>query len=495
MTGRSLAVSLSLPTPPKFLPAGKENGLHALLCLATPVAFSAAQIVRDWVPGIVVLSVLVLFHEFGHFVVAKRLHVPVHRFSLGFGPRLFGVKIGETDYCVCLLPLGGYVSMASEEKGPDGQVVAVDHFTLQSWWKRAVIAAAGPGANLLAGYLAMVVVGFVGATFDDYRPNIGVVTPGSLAEKIGFGREQALVDVDGKPVTSWKKFYDAVQGTKANSVVHVRDAAGTVHEVLIPAARKDSVLTDLSPRIEPVVGTVSVGLPAYPAGIQTGDRVLAVNGKPVTLWEDLTNVIHASPGVPVTLTIRRGTNEFDVKIKPTSQTVGDQTVGIIGIMPPRQGSYTVRSGVWESIRQGFPRTGYLIDQTFRGLWTLFSRPTQAKDQMGGPLLIMRMSSQQAQRGFSDFLFLLGVISIAIMAFNALPLPVLDGGHLFLALIEGARQKPLAQGFLTAYQRLGLALIGSLIVFILFNDVWREAQRNRADRAEHGQAQHPIETDR
>jgi regulator of sigma E protease len=459
------------------------------------MAFGLSQLVRDWVPGIVVLSVLVLFHEFGHFVVAKRLGVPVQRFALGFGPRLFGVKVGGTDYCVCLLPLGGFVSMATEEKGPDGQIVAIDHFSLQTWWKRAVISVAGPGANLIAGYTAMVVVGLVGITFDDYRPQIGVVTPGSLAEKVGFAREQSLVDVDGKPVTSWKKFVDALDATKANAVVRVRDGAGAVHEVDVPAAMKDSVMGDLSPRIEPVVGTVSAGLPAYPAGIEVGDRVVAVNGKPVTLWEDLTSVIHGSPGVPVKLRIRRETREFDVSIKPSAQKMGDQTVGIIGISPPRQGSYTVHSSFMESVKTAFPLTGRLIDQTFQGLWMMFSRPVQAKDQMGGPLLIMRMSSQQAQRGTADFLFLLGVISIAIMAFNLLPLPILDGGHLLLALLEGARQKPLAQGFLTAYQRLGLALIGSLLVFILFNDVWREAQRNRADRAEHGQSQHPIETDR
>lgn len=468
--------------------------MHALLAL-WPVALSLTQLVRDWVPGIVVLSVLVLFHEFGHFVVAKRLGVPVVRFALGFGPRLFGVKIGETDYCVCLLPLGGFVSMATEEKGPDGEVIAIDHFTLQSWWKRAVIAVAGPGANLVAGYTAMVVVGLVGISFDDYRPDIGVVTPGSLAEKIGFAREQSLVDVDGTPVTSWKKFVDAVDASKGNAVVHVRDNAGVLHEVDVPQAQKDSVLGDVNPRIEPIVGTVSAGLPAYPAGIMVGDRIVAVNGKPVTLWEDLTSVIHASPGVPVKLRIRRGTREFDVSIKPSAQPMGDKTIGIIGISPPRQGSYKVRSSFVESVKTAFPLTGRLIDQTFKGLWTLFSRPVQAKDQMGGPLLIMRMSSQTAERGFADFLFLLGVISIAIMAFNLLPLPVLDGGHLLLALLEGARQKPLAQGFLTAYQRLGLALIGSLLVFILFNDVWREAQRNRADRAEHGQSQPPIETDR
>ncbi|HEV8481555.1 MAG TPA: RIP metalloprotease RseP [Candidatus Eisenbacteria bacterium] len=468
--------------------------MPALLALSLPIAFSVGQLVRDWVPGIVVLSVLVIFHEFGHFLVAKRLGVPVHRFAVGFGPRLFGIKIGETDYCVCLLPLGGYVSMATEEKGPDGETVAVDHFTLQTWWKRALIAAAGPGANLVAGYAAMVVVGLVGISFDDYRSEIGVTTPGTLAEHLGFGREQTLLDVNGKPVTSWKKFVDEMNESKTDPVVRVREASGTVRAITVPVALKDSVLSDVSPRIDPVVGTVSAGLPAYPAGIKVGDRILAVNGQKVTLWEDLTSVIHASPNKPVRLRIQRGQDTFEVSIKPSAQQMGDETIGIIGISPPRQGSYRVRTGLVESMKTAFPLTGKLVDQTFKGLWTLFSRPVQARDQMGGPLLIMRMSSQQAQRGVADFLFLLGVISIAIMAFNVLPLPVLDGGHLILALLEGVRQKPLAQGFLTAYQRLGLALIGSLLVFILFNDVWREAQRNRADRAEHGRAQ-PIQTDR
>jgi regulator of sigma E protease len=333
----------------------------------------------------------------------------------------------------------------------------------------------------------MVTVGLVGITFDDYRPELGVVEPGSLAAERGFASEQKLISVDGKPVKSWKGFVDGLAAAKDVARVQVRDLDGTEHEVAVPATGRDTILTSIGPRIDPVIGTVSAGLPGYPAGLRQGDRVLAVNGKPVRLWEQLTEVVHGSPGVPVTLKIERDGRAFDVSIKPTSQKLGDRVIGIIGISPPRQSTYTVRTGPVESVKNAFPLTGRLVQQTFLGLWTLFSRPTQAKDQMGGPLLIMRMSSQQAARGVADFLFLMGVISIAIMAFNLLPLPVLDGGHLVLALLEGARRKPLAQGFLTAYQRLGLALIGSLLVFILFNDVWREAQRGRAVSRERGQA--------
>ena len=461
--------------------------MPAILAVSLPIAWSLVESIRGLGPGIVVLSILVVFHEFGHYLVAKSLKVPVHRFSVGFGPRLFGVKIGETDYCVSLLPLGGYVSMASEEKGPDGQVTAVDHFTVQTWWKRAVIAAAGPGANLVAGYILMVVVGLVGITYPDYDSKIGNVAPATLAAQRGFASDQTIASVNDKPVATWREFIEAATDAKDVVQVRVRDTSGSEHTIAVPVAERDTVLGSLAPYIEPVIGEVSAGLPAFPAGLREGDRVLAVNGKPVRLWDELTEGVHNSPLVPVTLKVERDHHTFDVTIKPTAQIMGGQTIGIIGISPPHPRSYREGTGFVASVRQAFPLTQRLVEQTLKGLWTLFSRPMQAKDQMGGPLLIMRMSSQQAQRGFSDFLFFMGVISIAIMAFNLLPLPVLDGGHLVLALLEGARRKPLAQGFLTAYQRLGLALIGSLLVFILFNDVWRETERRRAVARERGQA--------
>ena len=227
------------------------------------------------------------------------------------------------------------------------------------------------------------------------------------------------------------------------------------------------------------VGRVAVGYPAYSAGLRDGDRIRAVDGRAVTLWDDLTAIIHGSVGRRLRLTLERGGRTFETEVTPVAQDLGGRTIGVIGITPPRDFTYTVRSGPWDAIRNAFPLTAQLVQQTGQGLWTLFSKPHQAKDQVGGPLLILRMSSQQAQRGASDFLFLVGVISIAIMAFNLLPLPALDGGHLLIALLEGARKRPLAQGFLTAYQRLGLAFIAFLLVFILANDFWREAQRGRA----------------
>jgi regulator of sigma E protease len=438
-------------------------------------------------PAVFLLGFLVLFHEFGHFLVAKRLGVPVNRFSIGFGPRLFGLVVGETDYCVSLFPLGGYVSMAKEETGPDGQPVVVDLFTTQSWWKRVVISVAGPGANLVAGYLAMVAVGVVGVTYDDYRAELGPVAPHTVAAQLGFAPHESVRSVDGHPVVTWKNLTDRIQAARGDVSVLVRERTGATHSIVVPKALRDTVLATLSPRVEPVVGGVVVGLPAYPAGLKEGDRILAVNGRPVELWEDLTAVIHVSAGKPVDLRMRRGSRIFDVRVTPTPQQDGERTVGVIGISPPRQATYVVRLTPWEALTNAGPLVWNLTVQTGRGLWMLATRPVQAKDQMGGPLLIMRMSSQQAKKGWGQYLFLMGVISIAIMAFNLLPLPILDGGHVLLALVEGARRRPLAQGFLTAYQRLGLALIGSLLVFILFNDVWREAQRGRAmsrsDRSE------------
>lgn len=437
-------------------------------------------------PAIFLLSFLVVLHEFGHFLVAKRLRVPVDRFSVGFGPRVVGFKPGETDYCISLFPLGGYVSMAKEEKGPDGQSVVTDFFTVQAWWKRCLIAVAGPGANLIAGFLAMVAVGVVGVAYDDYLAELGPVPAGSAAAALGFAPHQRVVAVDGKPVATWKGFADRLEEARGDLRVTLRDPAGATREVAVPAALQDSVLGALSPHIEPVIGSVVVGLPAYPAGLKEGDRIVAVDGRPMELWEDLTKAIHGSVGKPLALTVERGGRRFVARVTPTPQRDGSRTIGIIGISPPRTGTYVVRLAPHEAVVNAFPLTGNLIAQTARGLWMLATRPVQAKDQMGGPLLIMQMSTQQARKGWGHYLFLMGVISIAIMAFNLLPLPILDGGHILLAVIEGLRRRPLAQGFLTVYQRLGLALIGSLLVFILFNDVWREAQRGRAmSRSERG----------
>ena len=451
-----------------------------------PIAIVAAsgflesiwQFLVTWSPGFLLLSLLVVFHEFGHFVVAKRLGVQVNRFSIGFGPRLFGIRHGGTDYCVSLLPLGGYVSMAGEEKGPDGAAVPVDHFSAEPWHRRAVIALAGPGANLVAGYAAMVAVGLVGVTYDDYRPLVGTVEAGSRAEQAGFATGQRLVAVDGESVESWHGVLQAFDGAENGSTVLVEEG-DTTRTLAFSEEELDSVLVGLSPYIESVIGRVAVGYPAYSAGLRDGDRIVAIDGEPTRQWEDLTGRIHGSAGEKLVLTVERGARTFTTEITPTAQDLGGRTLGVIGITPPRDFTYTVHSGLVESLQRAFPLTGQLVTQTGQGLWALFSRPQQAKDQVGGPLLILRMSSQQAQRGVSDFLFLVGVISIAIMAFNLLPLPALDGGHILIAALEGARRKPLAQGFLTAYQRLGLAFIAFLLVFILANDFWREAQRGMA----------------
>jgi len=427
-------------------------------------------------PAIFLLSFLVVLHELGHFLVAKRLGVPVDRFSLGFGPRVVGLRAGGTDYCISLVPLGGYVSMAKEEPGPDGQPVVTDFFSVQAWWKRCLIAVAGPGANLVVGFLAMVVVGLVGVSYDDYRAELGRVPAGSVAAQLGFAPRQLVAAVDGKPVSTWRGFADRLDKAHGDARVTVRAAGGETREITVPSALRDSLQGELGPRIEPVIGSVAVGLPAYPAGLKEGDRILAIDGRPVEVWEDLTAIIHRSAGRPLALDVERGTRRFEARVTPTAQEGG---TGVIGISPPSIGTYNVRLAPHEAVISAFPLTGTLIAQTVRGLWLLATRPIQAKDQMGGPLLIMQMSSQQARKGWGHYLFLMGVISIAIMAFNLLPLPVLDGGHILLAVLERVRRRPLAQGFLTAYQRLGLALIGSLLVFILFNDVWRVAQRGRA----------------
>jgi regulator of sigma E protease len=197
-------------------------------------------------------------------------------------------------------------------------------------------------------------------------------------------------------------------------------------------------------------------------------------------WRDLTAAITASPGRRLRMTVERGSRRFDVAITPQGPPTPDAWEGgRIGIEAPRSRSFLVRSTFPEAVKDAWPLTGALVKQTFDGIGAVITRPIQSASSLGGPQMIVQIAGANAKRGAGDFIYILAVISFAIMAFNLLPLPVLDGGHLFLALVEAVRRRPPAEWFTLAYQRVGLVLIGGFIVFVLFNDLSRSIQHRAA----------------
>ncbi|TMQ67868.1 MAG: site-2 protease family protein [Candidatus Eisenbacteria bacterium] len=261
--------------------------------------------------------------------------------------------------------------------------------------------------------------------------------------------------------------------------VAVARNGGTVTIPLAPEAR-EPVLSGLRrPPEPPIVGGVATGMPAYTAGIKEGDRILAINGRPITVWDELPRALQGNADRRMTLTIRRGTQTFDLHVTPMNPDGRRGSDARIGIEAPRHGVYVERHALVESMDLGFRATGALIANVYGGMWLTVTRPLYYREYLGGPIFIAQAASEQARRGFDSFLQFLAMINIAIMAFNLLPIPVLDGGHILLALVQAARGQAISARAYIRFQKVGLAVIGTLFILILANDPMRLVKRQRA----------------
>jgi regulator of sigma E protease len=229
-----------------------------------------------------------------------------------------------------------------------------------------------------------------------------------------------------------------------------------------------------------VVGAVVVGMPAYKAGLKERDSIVAVNGQPVSVWEDLPRAISSQTDKPVVLRVVRHGSTFDLTVTPIDPGgVGGGNAGRIGIEARRMGNYVERYSLLRSMELGVRATGDLVGSVYRGMWLTVSRPLYYREYLGGPMFIAQAASEQAQRGLDSYLQFLAMINVAIMAFNLLPIPVLDGGHIALALLQALRRQAISYRAYVRFQKVGLAVIGTLFVLILANDPLRWLQRQRA----------------
>jgi regulator of sigma E protease len=443
--------------------------------------------------GLLVLSLLVLAHEYGHFFAAKRLGIRVERFSIGFGRKLIGFTRGETEYCISALLFGGYVKMAGDNPEEASETAPQPgDFLTAPWWKKSVIAVAGPAANfVLAGVFFVGMYG-VGIPQPIMASIVGPVEPGSATARVGFDELDHIVSVDGHRVSYWHEFYRAWEESEEREKETGKPAGHTIAvtregqrlTLTVPDSLEQGVLSSLQSWIRPQLGEVSVGTPAYQAGLMSGDIVHSVDGRPVHSWQDLQAEVRPNANKELTFVIERDGKLIEVRITPIpAEPASSEPSGMIGVMPPNQGTFVQHFGAVESVKLGVLETGFRVEQLYAGLWSLVSDPRHIRNSLAGPVSVVQISGEVGKKGFSDFLNIAGFISLALMVMNLLPIPVLDGGHIMFSLIEAVRGGPLAPRKMVLLQRVGMAILASIMIFAFVNDLARISQRERAKERE------------
>ena len=438
---------------------------------------------------VVVLGILILVHELGHFFMARLAGVGVERFSIGFGPVLWRVRGKETEYCVSAIPMGGYVKMMGDDENPleGGKSGAIDPakaFNTKSLSARFLIVFAGPAMNfVLAAVIAALMFMLVG------RPvapaDIGRLTENGPAAQAGLKTGERIVAVDAKPVQYWEDLARVVQSAAGRALsVTVRGDGGERTVTLTPAQAKrkdlfgdEQVVWEIgaTPYVPAAIGDTVSGDPADAAGLKANDVVTAIEGQPVLSWDELAEKIHQRAEQPTRLEVKRGGETLTVTVTPKKGKIpgpdGKETeVGLIGIRP--SGAVTfVRSNPIVSLWDGLVWSVDVTVKTAIGLYKIVVGQLD-RSNIGGPIQIAKTAGEQARQGIVSLALFTAVISINLFLLNLLPVPMLDGGHLLFFAFEAVLGRPLSLRKREVAQQVGFALLMLLMVFAFYNDFKR-----------------------
>lgn len=447
------------------------------------------QIVETVLALLLTLGILVTLHEYGHFWVARRCGVKVLRFSVGFGKPLFSwYDRHGTEFAVAAIPLGGYVKMLDEREGPVPEELKSQSFNAKSPSKRIAIASAGPIANFLFAIFAYWLLSVVG--FTSVAPVVGEVEQSSVAQRIGLESGMEIHSVDGHQVTSWRDInmrilertgeYGSIAfgvsgGGSKGQVSGTLNGWGLSDDTPNPLA--EFGLTPWRPDVPPVLGEIVADGRAQAAGLEVGDRVESVNGEPVANWFALVSAVQQAPEETIRVGIVRGGQSIEIEVTPAAREGEDGSVtGFIGagvqeVTWPEEFLRETRYGPFAAVPQAISETWAdtrLTLVAIKKMVTGLLSPTN----LSGPITIARIAEASVSSGFEDFIRFLAYLSVSLGVLNLLPVPVLDGGHIVYYTIEAIRKKPLSEQAQAFGLRIGMAMILTLMVFALYNDLMR-----------------------
>lgn len=435
---------------------------------------------------IVALGILVFVHEYGHFWVAKRNGVKVIRFAVGFGKPIYSWHGKDgTEYVIGMIPLGGYVRMLD---GRVDQVLESEQhlaFDKKSVWQRIAIVAAGPMANFVFAILLVFVVLLHGTPA--LKPVVGNITANSIAQKGGLQLRDEILQINEQKVISWQEVTYALAAAVGDEQLHlVVEREGRTHNIFIDSKgwqlEDGDLMSGLG--IEPFrpnatlnVAFVDESAPAGKAGVQAGDKIVTINGKLITEWQDAVDIFTNSANQTLSLEVQRGNEIIGFELKPDNRPTEDGfSRGYVGIAPqsepwPKGYVFTNQYDILPAVFGSFVKTWELIELTFSMIGK-FITGSIGLDNLSGPIAIAQGAGVSAQSGFVYFISFMALISVNLGVINLLPLPVLDGGHLMYFIIELIRGKPVSERVQEMGFRFGAMALMMIMGIALFNDFAR-----------------------
>ena len=440
---------------------------------------------------LIVLGVLVAFHEFGHFLAARWVGVKVLKFSLGFGPKIFGRTVGDTEYLVSVVPLGGYVKLFGEDVSETISLKDQQHsFSHQSLHHKMLIVAAGPGFNFLLTYLIFTIWLAAGAplfvpSFQDITPQVEAIKPGSPADMAGFKVGDLILRANEEDISTYGELSEAVQHSHGNRMTIDVLRNDQIKTLLITPESQANPKNDAEPifllgieAYPPVVGEVVPHSPAMQAGLEKGDRIVEIEDQPIHTWSQMTEIVRNRPGQPLNLKVQRKDHIVSATVTPAPEEViteegHPQVIGKIGIMLSGRSVMTSPSLLMSPL-EGLVATWKWAELTVVGVYKLLVGEISTKN-LGGPLMIASVSGEHAEQGISNLIFLIAVLSMNLGILNLLPIPILDGGHLFFFTCEAVLGRPLGERSREIAQQVGLVLLFSIMIYATWNDITRLLQ--------------------
>jgi regulator of sigma E protease len=426
---------------------------------------------------VLVLGFLIFAHESGHFFVAKFFKVRVLVFSFGFGKRLFGFRHRDTDYRVSLIPLGGYVRMAGDT--PEENVAgSPDEFLSKPKWQRFLILFAGPFMNIVIALAFMTGIAMVGFQQRVMDPVVSEVEAGKPGAKAGLQPGDRLISVKGEAVEDVNDVQRIVSMNAGTPLPLVYERNGMRRQTTLTP---EKVQGDYGPMGRafvgfggsPVIGSVLPDTPAATAGLRAGDRLVSVNGKPATSLDDYAKASEAGKNAPLVVQVQRGAETLQVTVPPAGGTDENMLVSR-GIAVPTK---LVKHSFIPALRYSAEYNWKMLKLAMSALGRLF-RPEGSVKELSGPVNIARISGAMLREGWLPTIALMAMISLQLGVMNLLPIPVLDGGHIMILIVEGIARRDLSLVVKERIQQAGFAVLATLMIVVLYNDVITNVLRLR-----------------